>query len=122
MIDHTLSESLAAHWEEGWNGGDLDVIMAPFADDVVFSSTYSREDIVGYDALRDYCAAALERSGDVRYTLHDTYVGTETVILVYTCHLPVGDKPGTDLMRVNGDGKVIEWRSHYTSDPTRWRR
>ena len=121
MIDDELAGELGRHWEQGWNRCDLETILAPFAEDVVFSSTYSQRDIVGYDAVRDYCAAALERSGDVRYTLHDTYVGTETVILVYTCHLPTGDKPGTDLMRVNGDGKVVEWRSHYTSDPTRWR-
>jgi hypothetical protein len=120
IADDTL-QSLARHWDDGWNGGNLEVIMAPFAEDVVFSSTFSQRDIVGYDSLREYCAAALERSGDVRYTLHDVYSSTETVILVYTCHLPTGDRPGADLMRVNGDGKVVEWRSHYTSDPTKWR-
>lgn len=120
-MNDDVARSLARHWDDGWNKGDLETIMSPFAEDVVFSSTYSQQDIVGYDALRDYCAAALERSGDVRYTLHDVYTGTETLILVYTCHLPKGDKPGTDLMRVNDEGKVTEWRSHYTSDPTRWR-
>ncbi len=37
-------------------------------------------------------------------------------------HLPDGsDRPGADLMRLDGDGKVVEWRCHYASDPTAWR-
>jgi hypothetical protein len=28
------------------------------------------------------------------------------------------DKPGADLLRVDPDGKVIEWRCHYATDPT----
>lgn len=130
MLDDALVASLARHWDEGWNGPDLDTILAPFADDIVFSSPYvskglgdpSLDTIEGLPALRDYCAAALQRSGDVRYTLHQTYTGTDTVVLVYTCHLPDGrDRPGADLMRLDAHGKVAEWRCHYTSDPTQWR-
>jgi hypothetical protein len=78
--------------------------------------------IVGHDALRAYVVDALARASDVRYSLHTTLVGTETVVLVYTCHLPDGtDKPGADLMRVDADGQVVEWCCHYATDPTQWR-
>ncbi len=130
MIDGATVASLARHWEDGWNGLDLDLIMEPFGADVVFSSPYvakqlgdpSKTTVEGRDALRSYVAEALNRSGDIRYTLNSAYAGTETVILVYTCHLPDGsEKPGADIMRVDRGGKVVEWRSHYTSDPTNWR-
>jgi len=130
MIDGSVVADLARHWDDGWNGEDVDVIMASFADDIVFSSPFvptltgdaGRTTIEGHDAVRGYVTDALERSGDVRYTLDATLVGTDSVVLVYTCHLPGGiDKPGADLMRVDGTGKVTEWRCHYGSDPSRWR-
>jgi hypothetical protein len=130
VLDTGIVQMLARHWSDGWNGRKLDVIMEPFAANVVFSSPFvatqtgdpSTSTIVGYDALRSYIADALRRSGDVRYTLDGAYAGTDTVVLVYTCHLPDGsDKPGADLMRVDADGKVTEWRCHYTSDPKAWR-
>jgi hypothetical protein len=130
MIDDSVVTALARHWDDGWNGGDVDLIVAPFAEGVVFSSPFvptltgdpARTAIEGFDAVRTYCADALRRSGDVRYTLDATLVGTDSVVLVYTCHLPGGiDKPGADLMRIDGEGKVVEWRCHYASDPSRWR-
>ena len=131
MIESAAVAELARHWERGWNGGDLNVIMAPFAADVVFTSPFvpaltgdpARRSIDGLDALRRYVADALVRAGDVRYTLDQALAGTDTVVLVYTCHLPDGSsKPGADLMRLDGDGKVVEWRCHYATDPTHWRR
>lgn len=130
MLDDAQVARLAHHWEAGWNGRDIDLVMAPFAAEVVFSSPYvpahfgdpSRTRVEGADDLRAYVAAALERSGDVRYTLRQCHAGAASVILVYTCHLPGGvDKDGADFMRVREDGRVVEWHSHYTSDPATWR-
>ena len=130
MVDATVADSLRRHWEDGWNGRDLDTIMAPYASDVVFSSPAipkytgdpAQAAIVGDAALREYCAAALERSGDVRYRVDAVYSGAETVVLVYTCIFPDGtERAGSDSMRLDGDGRVVEWRCHYGSDPTVWR-
>jgi ketosteroid isomerase-like protein len=130
VIEDRVVAGIARHWDEGWNGADVDVIMAPFAEDVVFASPFlarltgdpDQRTIDGAEALRDYVVAALARASDVRYTLHQALAGTDTVVLVYTCHLPDGsDRPGADLLRVDGDGKVVEWRCHYATDPTRWR-
>jgi hypothetical protein len=123
MIDEAKAGELAQHWDEGWNAYDLDTIMAPFGADVVFGSPFvarvtgdrDATTIEGYDALRSYIADALERAPGIRYTLDATYAGTDGVVLVYTCHLPDGtDKAGADSMRVDGDGKVVEWRCHYS--------
>ena len=130
MLDGDLVARLARHWDEGWNAADLEVIMAPFAEDVVFSSPFiprltgdpDQATIEGREALRAYLAASLERASDVRYTLDQALAGAETVVLVYRCHLPDGStKPGADLMRVDAAGQVVEWRCHYATDPTAWR-
>jgi ketosteroid isomerase-like protein len=122
VLDDATVEMLARHWEDGWNRGDLETIMAPFAADAVFSSPGvsmmtgdpAKTMIEGADALRAYVDAALRRTRGIRYSLQATYPGIDSVVLVYTCGLPDGaQKQGADLMRVDGDGRVVEWRCHY---------
>jgi hypothetical protein len=122
-VDDATVARLRRHWDEGWNRGDVDVIMEPFADDIVFSSPFvsklggdsARSSIVGRDALRAYCAAALERSPGIAYVVDGLYVGTDTVVLLYTVRFPDGrpETTGADLMRVNAAGEIAEWRCHY---------
>ncbi|HEY4402780.1 MAG TPA: nuclear transport factor 2 family protein [Acidimicrobiia bacterium] len=122
MLDDATVETLARHWQDGWNRGDLETIMAPFAPDVVFSSPGismmtgdpAKTTIEGADALRAYVDAALRRTRGIRYTLQAKYAGVDSVVLVYTCSLPDGAQtPGADLMRIDSDGSVVEWRCHY---------
>jgi len=121
-LDDTTVAMLRRHWEDGWNRRDIDTIMAPFAADVLFSSPGiammtrdpSQTTIEGYDALRAYIEGALRRTSEVRYTLNATYTGTDSVVLVYSCGLPDGaQKLGADLMRVDENAQVVEWRCHY---------
>jgi ketosteroid isomerase-like protein len=122
VLDDATVQMLARHWEDGWNRGDLETIMEPFAPDVVFSSPGismmsgdpEKTTIQGVDALRAYIDNALRRTRGVHYTLRATYVGTDSVVLAYACGLPDGaEKLGADLMRVDGDRMVVEWRCHY---------
>jgi hypothetical protein len=122
VLDDATVQMLCRHWEDGWNQGDLDTIMAPVAPEVVFSSPGisiltgdpSRTTIEGYDELRTYIEDALRRTGDVRYSLRATRVGTDSIILFYVCGLPNGpEKLGADLMRVDKSRRVVEWRCHY---------
>jgi hypothetical protein len=122
MIEESTVDALRRHWDDGWNNYDLETIMAPFAADVVFSSPFvtrltgdgETTTIIGYDALRAYIADSLERVPGIGYTVEATYVGTDSIVLAYTCHLPDGtNQSGADSMRVDGDGKVVEWRCHY---------
>lgn len=122
MLDDATTQALVRHWEEGWNTGDVDTIMAPFARDVVFSSPGvamltgdpAKTTIEGFDALRSYLESALRRTRSLRYRVHATYVGTDSIVLVYDCGLPDGDqKRGADVMRVGRERKVVEWRCHY---------
>jgi hypothetical protein len=130
IVADTTAESLRRHWEDGWNDRDVETIMAPYADSVVFSSPAipkytgdpAQAAIQGAGALRAYVEQALARSGDVRYRVDHVFSGAETVVLVYTCSFPDGStRPGADSMRLDADGRVVEWRCHYGSDPTAWR-
>jgi len=121
-LDEATVEMLKRHWEDGWNTADLDLIMAPFADDVVFSSPGismmtgdpTRKSIEGRDALRAYIENALKHTRAVRYQLRATYVGCDSVVLAYDCGIPNDrQKAGADSFRVDGRGKVVEWRCHY---------
>lgn len=126
MLDDTTVDALRRHWDDGWNAGDLDTIMAPFAADVVFSSPFvarltgdpARTTIEGRDALRAYVADALARTPGIRYTLHGVYAGTDAVVLVYSALTPGGTvHEGADSMRIDAAGAVVEWRCHYAADP-----
>lgn len=45
------------------------------------------------------------------------YAGTDGIVLRYTVHRPDGtQKRGADTMRLDGDGKVVDWRCHYPFD------
>jgi hypothetical protein len=125
-VDDDTAERLRRHWDDGWNGEDVDTIMEPFADDIVFSSpfvsTFAGDPAVttveGHDALRAYVDAALRRSPGIRYSVDGTHLGSDTLVLLYTVRFPDGrpDRHGADLMRVDADGKVAEWRCHYEAD------
>jgi hypothetical protein len=122
MLDDETIKQLQSHWEEGWNAYDLETIMAPMGDDVVFSSPFvsklmgdsAKTTVDGYAALRAYIDDSLVRVPGIGYTLDTTYVGPDTVVLAYTFRLPDGtEKTGADFMRIGAGGKVVEWRSHY---------
>src|SRR6266567_1603691 len=77
MLDDRCAQDLRRHWDEGWNEADLDTIMAPFAEGVVFSSPFvpalagdpAKTTIDGYDALRSYVDYALRHHPGIRYTV-----------------------------------------------------
>jgi hypothetical protein len=126
MLDDKIVTALQRHWDEGWNQYDLDIVMEPMAPNIVFSSPFvphltgdpEKLTIEGYDALREYIDDSMRRVPDIRYTLDATFVSTETIIIVYTCYFSDGQaKTGSDSMRLDRDGKIVEWRSHYTFAP-----
>jgi hypothetical protein len=126
MLDDDTIRGLQRHWEDGWNRCDLEMIMEPMGEDVIFSSPFvasltgdaGQTTIEGYQALRSYIADSVRRTAGIGYTLDCTYIGTDSVILTYTVRLPDGsERTGSDIMRVDGTNKIIEWRCHYPFAP-----
>jgi hypothetical protein len=122
VLSAARAGELGRVWLEGWNRADVDLVMGPFAPEVVFTSPAvarmtgdpSRSSIEGREALRVYVADALARTSDIQYTLEASYVGTDSVVLQYSCGRPGGpSKVGADSMRVDDTGQVVEWRCHY---------
>ena len=127
LISEEQVAALGEHWERGWNELDIDVIMEPFAPDVVFRSPFvprisgdpEVSAIVGYDAVKQYMADSFTRATQgLRYSLDSTYIAPDSVVLLYRVHRPDGtEKPGADTMVIGPDGLVHEWRSHYPFAP-----
>jgi hypothetical protein len=126
MLDDATVRALQRHWEDGWNRYDLDMIMEPMGAGVVFSSPFvatltgdpGHTTVEGYDALRSYISDSLRRTAGIAYTLDQTYVGTDSVILAYRFRLPDGtEKTGSDIMRVDDADRIVEWRCHYPFSP-----
>jgi hypothetical protein len=123
VVDAAAVAALGRHWKDGWNGEDVETIVAPFARDIIFSSPFvsrmtgapSLSTIRGFDAVRQYVADSFVRATrGIRYTLDGSYAGTDTVVLCYTVHHPTGgERSGVDTMRLDADGKVVEWRCQY---------
>jgi hypothetical protein len=123
LVSEPQVAALAAHWERGWNELDIDLIMAPFAHDVVFRSPFvprisgdpQVSAIVGYDAVREYMEGSFTRATQgLRYALDASYVAPDSVVLLYRTQRPDGtEKAGADTMVLGPDGLVHEWRSHY---------
>jgi hypothetical protein len=125
VIDEKTVASLRRHWEDGWNLGDIDVIMEPMADDVVFSSPFVARvtggdpEVRGYAALRAYCEDALTRTPGITYTVHAAYVAPSSLILTYSFVRPDNPpKDGIDIMKLDAQNKIVEWISHYPADFT----
>lgn len=115
-------DAMRRHWEDGWNGEDPDLICAPFADDIVFSSPFVPRivgdpdvwEIRGLPAVRRYVADSFVRATrGIRYRCDEAHAGTECVVLNYTVLHPQGERLGVDVMRLDDAGKVVEWRCHY---------
>lgn len=122
VVDGDTVEAMRRHWEDGWNGADVDLICEPFADDVVFSSPFVPRilgdpevwEIRGIEAVRQYVADSFERATQgIRYRCDQASAGTEMVVLTYTVLHPEGERLGVDVMRMNDAGRVVEWRCHY---------
>jgi hypothetical protein len=125
MVDDTTVDSLRRHWEDGWNHADLETIMEPMAQDVVFCSPFvarvtgGASEIRGYDALRSYCEDALTRTPGITYTVQRAYVAPRSLILTYSFTRPDGAvKEGVDIMKLNDANQIVEWTSHYPVDFT----
>ena len=100
--------------------------MEPMGEDVVFSSPFvatltgdpAQTTIDGYNALEVVHRGLAAPDSRDRYTLDRTYVGTDSIILTYTVRFPDGsEKTGSDIMRVDGSNKIVEWRCHYPFAP-----
>jgi hypothetical protein len=126
MLEDSTVERLRRHWEDGFNTYDVGLVMEPVAADVVFSSPFvpvlagdpEKVHIRGSEAFRAYIADSMRRVPGIRYSVDASFVSTETVVFVYTCRFADGRaKTGADVIRLDENGMIAEWRCHYSFAP-----
>jgi len=83
-------ERIVRDWLEGWNGRDLDRVMAHYAEDAVFQSPTvlllspgSDGTVRGREAIRQLFAAGLAQFPALRFELHDVIERAGHVMIVH---------------------------------------
>jgi hypothetical protein len=126
MLDDQLVSALQHHWEDGFNKFDIDIVMEPIGEDILFSSPFvpkmtgnpDQLTIEGRQTFKDYILESFRRVPELSYSLDSTFVSTQTLIFIYSCYFANGEtKTGADSLRVDSMGKIVEWRSHYSFAP-----
>jgi ketosteroid isomerase-like protein len=93
-------------WISAWNKGDVEAVLASFAEAVTFTSPLAAEIvpgsggvIQGKDALRAYWRRGLEQHPDLHFELVGAYVGIDTVVINYRNH---ADRLVSEVLRFDG--------------------
>jgi hypothetical protein len=89
-VDADFALEFADEWEAAWNSHDLDRILRPYADDVVFSSPHivrrlgvPSGEVHGIEELRAYFGSGLEAETDLRFAVEDVRSSVDTLVINY---------------------------------------
>ncbi|MCB0992440.1 MAG: nuclear transport factor 2 family protein [Acidimicrobiales bacterium] len=113
MVDRRSElASLTANFMDAFNRGDLDAVVASFADDGVYDEFNGRRN-VGLDAVRESFRPQFQGAfGEMKFLDEDLFIDDETdkVMASWVCTLEVKGEPmswrGLDLIHFSGD-KVV---------------
>jgi ketosteroid isomerase-like protein len=85
--------SYADEWVRAWNAHDIEAVLDPFADDIVFTSPVAERVVPesggvvrGKVALRDYWTAALKTLPELQFEVVGVYRGESTLVINYRNH------------------------------------
>lgn len=108
--------TFSKQWVDAWNAHDVEAVLAHFHDDVVFTSPVAAKlfpetagVVDGKPSLRRYWTEALQRIGNLRFTVEAVCQGIDTVVIVYRNQ---DDRLVSEVLRFNGD-VVIEGHGTY---------
>jgi ketosteroid isomerase-like protein len=82
--------ALAREWIAAWNSRDLELVLALYAEDSEMTSALipalgfdASGTVHGKQSLRAYWSKALERVPNLHFTLIDTFVSPDSVVVLY---------------------------------------
>ena len=112
LIDRELALEFAREWVAAWNSGDLERILAHYADDfemrspLIIERGFSPTGILrGKDAIRPYWGAGLAAADPpLRFELIDAYAGINTVAIHYRS---VGRKVVVEVIELDEQRRAI---------------
>jgi ketosteroid isomerase-like protein len=114
------AQSFARAWIAAWNRGDIEGVLAHFADGARFVSpkaalVVGNALVEGKAALREYWQRALERVGSVEFTLEEALWSPRAATLTVRYRTVAGGAPAqraVELMRFRGQ-LVVEGEALY---------
>lgn len=121
MLSLDDARAFAARWYAAWNAGDLDAIMASYADEIEHSSPFiarfNGSDVStlrGIDAVRAYFDRALTTNptpaGVTRFQPLHVAAGHDSVILAYR---RMSGELAMEMFVLNAAGRIVRSISHY---------
>ena len=120
MVTHRAASELAAlgrEWIEAWNSRDLERVLAFYSDDAEMTSVRIPEfvgepsgTLRGKDALRAYWGKGLPLIPNLHFTLIDTYVSPDSVVVFYQNEL--GGKI-CEYLRLDAAGKIRQGSANH---------
>lgn len=116
MLDSAFAQHFTADWIDAWNRHDLDAILAHYADDFEMRSPYIAQIggepsgvLRGKSAVGAYWTAALAKMPELHFTLLDTFVGVDSLII----HYQGVRGPVAEVFEFDPNGLVIRAAAHY---------
>ena len=109
--------ALGRQWIAAWNSHDLERVLALYADDSEMTS--DKIPALGFDSsgtlrgkagIRAYWAKALQLLPDLQFTLIDTYVSPDSIVVFYQ------NERGAKIceyLRLNAAGKIIQGSANH---------
>ena len=109
--------ALGREWVEAWNSRDLERVLTLYAEDTEMTS--DRIPAMGFDAsgtlrgkdnLRAYWGKALALIPNLHFTLIDTYVTPDSVVVFYENER---GKKICEYLRLDADGKIRQGSANH---------
>ena len=115
------AERWARTWERGWNEGDVEAIVALYADDVVLSTHPFRTPYRGRAGVRDYVARVFGEESDVGARFAAPIVGEDSAAASWWATLVENGEQitlaGTSVLRFDAEGLVTsQWDTWHQAD------
>ena len=115
MITREFADHFAKEWINSWNSHDLEGILSHYTDDFEMASPYIAQIVgepsgvlKGKTAVAAYWAKALQRMPTMRFELHSTLVGAESLVIYYRGARGMA----AELFSFDAQGKVAKACAH----------
>lgn len=113
---HIDPNRFANDWIAAWNAGDIESVLAHYADGIVFLSPVAERvtgngRVVGFAALRDYWQRAMALNTDLHFDFDAVLPGTDCLTILYRNHRA---QRVAETVEFNAAGKVIRSFACYS--------
>lgn len=111
-------KSVLQSYVDGINAGDVDAVLALFADDAVIEDPFGSEPKTGETLAEFYRGAA---GGGVKLTLQGPIRGShgDSAAMAFTVEVQGMTIDAIDVMTFNADGKIIKMDAYWGPDDVR---